>query len=528
MLSISLSDYLFPEDGTADDFYNRLSCPIFRICNLYSILDAEGQDVPFIPNDAQLEVLQEFYVNGTQRVAVPKARQRGISTVAAIIALDECYWGDGFQASIVDQTQGDATEKLEKARFAWEKLHDDLKHDRECITDNSKELAWNNNGAINAGKNARGGTNQFLHISEWGPIAYDDPKRSAEILSGAIPSASGATAKILAESTHKGGRGGDWYNIVHRGLTVSDEDRTALDFKVLFFPWYDEARYTLDGNVRQIDKETRDYLAAKEKELRIKLTDGQKLWYYKKKIEQGKYMLREYPTTIDECWEQTGDGVIYASSLDRAAKENRISNDVLYVEGSPVYTCWDIGAPINQRVACFQVIGDSIKWLDRMTGDDDCKMPADWAYRLKQKKYRYGGHFLPHDAEILWKEQLAEAGLEGVCVLEQPRNIWDGINDVLAKFANMWFNKDNTEKFRHAIGLYHCKEENDGITIKDIPVHDWTSHDADCMRVGIQAIREGRIVDRSAMPKKPRDGRPPRRQAIRGLRYTNRGRSKHR
>ena len=75
MLTISIDDYLFPEDGTEADFFDRLDDPIFRICNLYTILDKEGKIIPFIPNAAQLEILEEFYINGTKRLAVPKARQ---------------------------------------------------------------------------------------------------------------------------------------------------------------------------------------------------------------------------------------------------------------------------------------------------------------------------------------------------------------------------------------------------------------------------------------------------------------------
>ena len=47
--------------------------------------------------------------------------------------------------------------------------------------------------------NARGGSNDFLWISEWGPIQLDDPRRSAEIRSGALPSARHGT--IVIETT---------------------------------------------------------------------------------------------------------------------------------------------------------------------------------------------------------------------------------------------------------------------------------------------------------------------------------------
>lgn len=503
---IEVADYLLP-DGISDaEVVERLRCPLTRICNIYSIKDANGEAVPFRPNQAQCVVLYWVYIRGINRIAIPKARQLGFSTLIAIIALDETHFSDNKQASVVDQTQGDASEKLDKVRFAYEQLAHELKD--AVVSDSKRELGWANGSVVQAGKNARGGTNQVIHISEWGPIAFEDPARSEEIKTGAIPSASGENAKVFAESTHKGGKGGDWYDLIKQSLETPEAHRTALDFKVLFFPWQDEPRYTLKGDSSQITPEVRQYLAKKEEQLGYKFTEGQALFYFKQRQKLGKNIYREFPTTIEECWMAPFPGAIYSPDVDKARMGGRISPNVAYYEGFPVYTAWDIGAPANQKVWIFQAIGDRLNFLEALTGGDDCKMPGDWAKRLKEKSYSYGGHFIPHDGEILWRQQLAEAGLKGVVVLPAQVWIWDDINDALASFSRCSFNSITCADGLDALEAFRSKQEADGVTIRDIPVHDWASHFSNAFGLAHKAIRLGMLVDRSAIPAKPFSGKP--------------------
>jgi hypothetical protein len=301
--SIDLADYAPPpEDVTEEELELLMSDPVWRICNLYTISDKDGRAVPFVPNWAQRVGRYYIFILGRKRSAIPKARQLGFSTLSEIIAFDKAYWGDGQECVIIERTQPDAWEKMKIVKFAYEHLDPELRIGAGERGDSKSELSFANNGSVVAGKDARGKNPQFLHISEWGPIAYEDPKRSTEIKTGAIPAVSGASSVILAESTFKGGRGGDWYEIIVEALEVSDANRTERDWTVLFFPWYLEPVYTLDGNVEQITPEVLKYLRAKEDELNIRFTDGQKLWYFKEQQLQnsGKWIRREYPTTIDE------------------------------------------------------------------------------------------------------------------------------------------------------------------------------------------------------------------------------------
>jgi hypothetical protein len=494
---IVLADYDITKVNNDKELCDKLRDPLFRICNLYKIRDADGKDVQFTPNGPQRIVLHAIYVLGWNRLLIPKARQLGFSTLFAIICLDETLFSDGKQASIVDQTQSDASEKLNKVRFAWERLPNKIRED--AVVNNGKEIAWANGSRVCGGMNARGGTNQVLHISEWGPIAFEDPARSQEIATGAIPSASGTNAKIFCESTHMGGKGGDWYDMIKQALETPEEFRTSKDFRVMFFPWWMEKRYRIKGDIKMIGSDTMKYFEQLKDKHGIVLDDEQKMFYFKESQRLKRNMLREFPSVIEECWAAPTPGMIYAQEIDKARSQGRINPNVLYIDSYPVYTAFDIGAPENQKVWLFQVIGDKIKLLEALSGGDECKMPAHWAKLLKKKDYNYGGHFLPHDGELLWRQQLQEAGLSGVVCVPRQGSVWDGVNDVIEGLARCEINSILCENGLNALEAYHSKLERDGNSVRDVPVHDWASHFCDALSIAFQAMRRGMLIDRSGI-----------------------------
>ena len=357
-----------------------------------------------------------------------------------------------------------------------------------------------------AGLKGRGKTPQVVHISEWGPIAHDDPARSEEIITGVLQAASGNNALIFAESTHKGGKGGDWYELIKRSLETPAEYRTTKDFKVMFFPWWLEPRYSEAGDTRQIDAETVEYFARMQGETGHVFTPGQRLFYFKKKAELGRKIYAEFPTVLRECWMVPIVGAIYGPDVDKARQAGRISPNVgLHYEGFPVYSTFDIGAPANTNCWLWQTIGDRILLLECLRGGDDCNTPAEWAKRLRSRPYAYGGHFLPHDGETLWARLLREAEMKGVVCLPRPADEWDNINDALTSFSRCWFNAKGCEWGLDSLEAYRAKEEADGVSIRNVPVHDWASHASTAFGYIHQAIRLGLCVDRSTMPTKPRN-----------------------
>lgn len=222
-----------------------------------------------------------------------------------------------------------------------------------------------------------------------------------------------------------------------------------------------------------------------------------------------------------ECSFSVGrPGAIYARLIEQARQDKRVSDNVEWFKELPVYTSFDVGAPLNQRCWIWQMVGDRINYIEALSGDDNCKTPADWAGRLKAKKYQYGSHFIPHDAATenggLWQEALKLGGLQNVVPVPRQWSVWDGINLGQDAFHRCYFNQSGCESGIESLDEYHAKEERDGVTIKDIPVHNFASHYADAFSLSHQAIKAGMVIDRSAIARRPLTGSRP--QVIMGFR----------
>lgn len=201
-------------------------------------------------------------------------------------------------------------------------------------------------------------------------------------------------------------------------------------------------------------------------------------------------------------------GAIYAQGISDALSGGRVSDNVQWFKQLPVYTSFDIGAPQNQKCWIWQMVGDRINFLESLSGGEECKTPADWANVLRGKQYAYGSHFLPHDGAIenggQWQMALQMAGLSHVVCVPRQFSVWDGINRALDNLPRCSFHAGGCAEGIEALEEYHAKQENDGVTIRDVPVHDWSSHFSDAFSLAHQAIAKGLVVDRSAMPAAPR------------------------
>lgn len=200
-------------------------------------------------------------------------------------------------------------------------------------------------------------------------------------------------------------------------------------------------------------------------------------------------------------------GAIYSKSIEEARSQKRIAESVEWFKELPVYTSFDVGAPLNQRCWIWQLCGDRILFHQCLSGGDDCKTPADWAGRLLRLQYRYGAHFIPHDAAQanggLWQAALGLGGLNNVVPVPRQHSVWDGINLGLDAFPRTWFNSEGCRHGLESLDAYHSKEERDGVTIKSVPCHDWASHGADSFSLAHQAIKAGLVIDRTAIPRTP-------------------------
>ncbi len=503
---------LSPEDLA--DLAQRLTEPVWRLCNLYEVKDAKtGRMVAFVPSPEQMEIIEAVHLRGERNILILKARQLGMSTVINLILADEAIWSAGYQGSIVDQTQGDATLKLRhKVKAAFDSMPELLREMFEIVKANDSEFAVRMRGShpdqtstIFGGMNARGGTNQGLHVSEWGPIQHKDPVRSEEIMTGALPSAKEGT--VFIETTWMGGKRGHLWNLTERAMTTLPEDMTAADFHLYFFPWWRDPSYTLAGNVGQLDAETLAYFETMRAETAHGFTPGQMLWYFKVALPKGLARFAEFPTTLAECFMAPVPGAIWAKFIDQAKAQGRVM-DFPWDRSELVHTSWDLGSPKNTRAVYFQCVGREIHIIDHDTGLD--LEPAARVSHMLGKGYHFGSHFFPHDAAAQEKsgknfeQQMREAGLEGIKIIPRCREVWPGINKAAELLPRMVFHKTRCAKLLESLECYHTKEERTSGHQTSIPVHDWSSHDADAFRMLAEAMLNGLLKGQSEVIRETR------------------------
>lgn len=486
------------------DIKEAILDPVWRIANIYTIFDKRVKAfVPFRPKPEQRRIIWDIFVLGIKNIIIPKARQIGFSTLLALIAVDFTIFNGGTKSALIDKTKIDAEAKFnDTVRVAWEKLPDSFRRQFDTPTLNSREFAVQRKNDKDDGlssfrvtKSGRGSPLVFLWISEWGTIQFEEPKRSLEILTGGMPAADGGIRVI--ETTWKGGEGGDVWVFVEQALKKADDQKNpANDWFIRFFPWWVEPSYTEPGTGDHIRREIHEYLDNKELEIsgelgrQFRFTLGQRCWYDKQESILKLFIKREYPTTLQECWEAPVDDAIYAAEYARALSEGRVRRD-LHDPEQPVYTCWDLGGPATMVCWYFQILPHRLRWID-------CDMnlfvtTSERVQRMKAKPYRYAKHFIPHDGEqtersaMTFHGDLVQAGLDNVVVVPRTDDMELGINKTLELFPHMEFDATRTAEASKAIKAYHRHKET-----KE-PVHDWSSHPCDGMRTGAEAAAAGLV-----------------------------------
>ena len=465
--------------------------PVWRLETLYSIHTRDGAVIKFAPRPQQAQIIDLIYRQGCRRIIILKARQLGFSTLLGVICADRLCFGQGQQISLIDQTLADAQMKLRDiVLVAYNSLDPALRKELPIVRANNAELAIKFVGhddaktnSLFAGLHARGGANSFLHISEWGVIQATDLARSEEILTGALPSVGDAICVV--ETTWRGGRNGHLWSLVKTALETPEEQKGPLDWRVVFFNWQDDPSYS-DAVPRPISEETTRYFAGLPASAGA-FTSGQKSWYQRKRAELGMFVLREFPTVMEECFQAPVEGAIYAAAIDKLRVEGAIKPWIVD-HSALTYTAWDLGSPVNTVVWYFQLgpFGE-IRVIDC---DLDLDIPpVERVAAMLGKGYLYGSHFLPHDAQATQKSgrtflnELKDAGLPNCRAVPRTYDIWVGINRLRQMLPRFSFRIPQCERGLEALSNYHTIRETSTGIARDEPCHDWASHACDALRV---------------------------------------------
>jgi len=142
----------------------RLRDRVWRLNNLYWIVDKKGRRVMFRPNWYQQQLIENMhYFN-----IILKGRQLGITTFWNIFALDSGLFNSNFTAGIIAHNREDAQEIFQRnIKYPYEQFGTDengkvvLPELKEHITasqDSARKLMLSNNSSIRVGTSMRSGT----------------------------------------------------------------------------------------------------------------------------------------------------------------------------------------------------------------------------------------------------------------------------------------------------------------------------------------------------------------------------------
>ena len=284
-----------------------LADPLWRLNNLYWIIDKSGNKVLFQLNWAQKQLYSEmWYCN-----LILKARQTGISTFVCLLFLDRCLFNSNLHAGIIAHTREDAEVMFRRVKFAYDSLPAELKAIRSVNTDNARELQLSNGSTLRVGTSMRSSTLQLLHISEFGKICAKFPDKAREIVTGSL-NALAPGQYVFIESTAEG-REGYFYQMCKEAQAIKDSGKklSALDFRFHFFPWWGHKDYRIDSQDLAVPEHLSSYFNALESQINGKLESEQRAWYVKRALTQGEDMKREFPSTSDEAFEASNEGLYY-------------------------------------------------------------------------------------------------------------------------------------------------------------------------------------------------------------------------
>lgn len=456
----------------------------WRLENLYYIKNKRGKKELFRANWAQRYILDNLWFFSI----ILKARQLGITTLFCILYLDQVLFSENKTAGIIAHKQEDAKRFFnDKVKFAWDNLPESLK---EFLgppnTDSVGELSFPNGSKIFVSTSVRGGTLQFLHISEFGKICASFPQKAEEIVTGSI-NAVEQGCFVTVESTAEG-RSGYFFDFCEEAKRAQKERRrlNPLEFKFFFFPWWGEQKYRMSTKVT-ITKEKADYFQNLKEKHGIELDDEQKWWYVSKEKVNKDNMYREYPSTPEEAFMASIEGAYYATQMAKVYEEKRIRN-VPWDARLPVDTWWDLGVNDTNVIVFTQAVGNEIRFIDVYgnTGEG----LAHYVNVLKEKGYTYGKHTFPHDVEVqnldeqgkTRRQTLIELGLTNIRTIEKTKNVNDDIEGVRRLFSRFYFDETKTAKLVDALNNYR-KDWNDKLgEFNNYPRHDKHSHYADPLR----------------------------------------------
>ena len=478
------------------------SCKLWRLNNLYTIVDKKGNRTLFNMNLAQHVVYAASLQHA--RLVILKSRQQGISTFWLVAFLDEALVNPDFKIGLMAQGQSEAGTLLERTELAWETINPVLLSilGVSRVKDNSSEQGFSNNSTLFIRTSFRSTTLQGLHVSELGKIAKTYPDRAKEVKTGTLQAIQPGNT-VAIESTAEGDNlfKDLWDAAVEAEAKVLRLNGGVLplkgsgkpsfageDFKPVFLSWVDDPDCWQE-EPEEPSQTQLDYFDSIEQDLGIKLSVEQRNFWVSKYRTLGEDIKQEYPTTPEEAFTKANDGAYYAALFLRyVLKRGRIKPQ-LYDENLPTHAFLDLGMSDTFVIIYVQVWQEgntpSYRIIDEYTRSGEGL--AHYVDQLNSVPYNIARVYCPHDIEVRElstgksrKARLRELGVTNIVVLKRT-SIEAGIEQVRRMIPHLWI--DSRCTYIKGCLQNYSKDWDGKLQVwKSSPRHDKWSHGADCLR----------------------------------------------
>jgi len=491
-------DIFYSEPKNDEDvLQNFIISKLWRLNNLYTIIDKWGNEVRFNMNLAQHKVYAASIRH--PRLIILKSRQQGISTLWLVSFFDDAITNKNFSIGLMAQGQDEASTLLTRIKVLWDKLDSNIKDILNLNTskDNTKEFSLTNGSNIFIRTSFRSATLQRLHISEMGKIANKYPEKAQETKTGTLQAIAPGNVAVI-ESTAEGAN-------IFKDMwdsAIKNTGRLSLkDFLPIFLPWYDDPDCNSDID-QVITHKHAEYFEKLEKEANIKLTTKQKNFWIIQFRELEDKIYQEYPSSYLEAFMKSKDGAYYARLYLEHIKSKGHERTKLYDSNLDVQIAFDLGMNDTMVAKIFQTYRGEMRIFDE---EWDSGKPIQYYTDILKKK-PYFDHvtriILPHDAqvkELTRRDGKTRAGvfeeeLPGILVYVLDRTeIEDGIETVRSSIPNIWIDPEACPYLIECFYNYEKEWDDKKDCWRSTPNHNKYSNGADCIRYGcIGADWQGR------------------------------------
>jgi len=206
-------------------------------------------------------------------------------------------------------------------------------------------------------------------------------------------------------------------------------------------------------------------------------------------------------------------GAIFGTQILKAKAEGRLCN-IPVVNGSSVYTFWDLGRNDHTAIFFMQQIGKEYRFIDyyecrlediehyarvvlgQATDKEMIKYNISQAQQDRRNSFIYAEHYMPHDVEaqalgmkLSRKQQFNDANIKPIRVVPRIGKKEDAISMARQIFAEVWIDEKHCERGIECLSNYRYEYNDDKDTHNQSPHHDWSSNGADAFMQFAQGFR---------------------------------------